>query len=138
MFDELVEFIFLKEGGYVNDPNDPGRETKYGISKRAYPNEDIKNMTKERAREIYRRDYWNKLNLDEVEFPMNLIMFDTAVNMGITAAKQLEGISSSWEDYLFRRIEYYSRLITAKFYLRGWVNRVLSIVDYIRKRSCQN
>ncbi|MBI5843910.1 MAG: hypothetical protein HZB23_04475 [Deltaproteobacteria bacterium] len=45
------------EGGYVNDPADPGGETRFGISRRAYPNEDIKALTRERAAEIYYRDY---------------------------------------------------------------------------------
>jgi lysozyme family protein len=134
-FEEAVQFILLKEGGYVNDPNDPGGETNFGISKRAYPNEDIKNMTKERAIEIYRKDYWNELNLDNVTFPMKLVMFDTAVNMGVTASKQLKHRCDGWEDYLFYRLEYYSRLPTARFYLRGWVNRILSLVEVIRRRN---
>ena len=44
------------EGGYVNNPNDKGGETKYGISKRAYPNLDIKNLTLKKAEEIYYND----------------------------------------------------------------------------------
>lgn len=42
-FDLAFEIIIGHEGGYVNDPRDPGGETRYGISKRAYPNEDINN-----------------------------------------------------------------------------------------------
>jgi len=41
-FERAVTHVLLHEGGYSNDPNDPGGETQYGISKRAYPNEDIK------------------------------------------------------------------------------------------------
>ena len=40
-FEEIIEVVLEHEGGYVNDPKDPGGETKYGVSKRAYPNEDI-------------------------------------------------------------------------------------------------
>ena len=71
------------EGGYVNDPDDPGGETMYGISKRAYPDVDIARLTAGQAMLIYRRDYWDALNLDKV---LNSIIsgeiFDTAVNMG--------------------------------------------------------
>ena len=49
-----------REGGWVDDPNDPGGKTKYGISKGTYPNVDIKNLTEEDAKSIYRRDYTKK------------------------------------------------------------------------------
>ena len=71
------------EGGYVNDPNDRGGETKYGISKRAYPNLDIKNLTLKQAEEIYYNDYWFALKLDYInELNISLELFDTCVNMG--------------------------------------------------------
>ena len=44
-FDEIISVVLHHEGGYVNDPKDPGGETNYGISKRAYPDVDIKNLT---------------------------------------------------------------------------------------------
>jgi len=56
-FERCIAFVLRHEGGYVNDPRDPGGETKYGISKRAYPGLDIKNLTEEQAKEIYRQDY---------------------------------------------------------------------------------
>tara|TARA_Y100001951_G_C11296045_1_gene275706 strand:+ start:4160 stop:4333 length:174 start_codon:yes stop_codon:yes gene_type:complete len=48
-FDASLEHVLLFEGGYVNDPRDPGGETRFGISKRSYPREDIRGMTRERA-----------------------------------------------------------------------------------------
>ena len=71
------------EGGYVFDPDDPGGETQFGISKRSYPDVDIAALTIDRAKEIYRGDYWDALHLDKVR--SGLIareIFDTAVNMG--------------------------------------------------------
>lgn len=76
------------EGGYVNDPADPGGETKYGISKRAYPDEDIANLTPERAAEIYRPDYWDAAHCNDLPWPVNLVVFDGAVNQGVFAAKR--------------------------------------------------
>lgn len=58
--------IIQIEWGYSNDPDDLGRETKYGISKRSYPDVDIKNLTVEGAIEIYTRDYWDKNNLSSI------------------------------------------------------------------------
>lgn len=79
-FDRLIGF----EAGYVNDPKDPGGETNWGISKRSYPNEDIRNLTREGAKQIYLRDFWNKTkNLyDSVRFQL----FDFGVNSGLTTA----------------------------------------------------
>ena len=49
-FDEIIDHVLEHEGGYVNDPKDLGGETKYGITKRFYPDVDIKNLTKEDAK----------------------------------------------------------------------------------------
>ena len=42
-FDEIIEVVLHHEGGYVNDPKDPGGETNFGIAKRSHPDVDIKN-----------------------------------------------------------------------------------------------
>lgn len=79
---EAIKFIIEHEGGYVNNPKDPGGETKYGIAKKFYPNEDIKNLTVDRAVEIYKKDYWDKCRCDEMPMAIALYVFDTAVNQG--------------------------------------------------------
>ncbi len=69
-FDDAISKLLNDEGGYVNDPSDPGGETKYGISKRAYPDLDIKSLTVAQAEQIYERDFWqpiyNSINSQEV------------------------------------------------------------------------
>ena len=55
-FDHCIELVLGHEGGYVDDPNDAGGETNWGISKRAYKDVDIKNLTKEEAKAIYKKD----------------------------------------------------------------------------------
>lgn len=70
------------EGGYSNDPADPGGETKYGISKRSYPHLDIKNLTREQARPIYRADFWGPAGCDAVPRALKYPLFDFAVNSG--------------------------------------------------------
>jgi len=77
------------EGGYSNDPHDPGGETKFGISKRSYPDEDIAALTLRRAKEIYRRDYWAPCRLDEFAHQeVAEAVFDFAVNSGPRRAIQ--------------------------------------------------
>lgn len=82
----FVETIGL-EGGYVFDPDDPGGETKFGISKRSYPNIDIAGLTIHAAKAIYFKDYWEVCRLNEVlSDKISGEIFDTAVNMGIKTA----------------------------------------------------
>lgn len=81
-FNKALEFILESEGGYVNHKADRGGETKYGISKQAYPEEDIPNLTIERAAEIYREDYWNAIHGDDLPSCIDYVIFDSAVNHG--------------------------------------------------------
>lgn len=82
-FDKVLAFTLTWEGGYVNDPADPGGETKYGISKKAYPSLNIANLTKEQAAEIYKRDYWDRGKCDKLPYPANIVHFDCCVNVGL-------------------------------------------------------
>lgn len=84
-FERALTIILREEGGYVNDPNDPGGETNFGISKRQYPDVDIKNLTHEQVAAIYKRDYWDKVKGDEIPWPLCLFVFDAAVNQGCDA-----------------------------------------------------
>ena len=68
------------EGGYVNNPRDPGGETKFGISKRSYPELDIENLTMRRRRAIYRRDFWEVLDGDRINGALMFQVFDMAMN----------------------------------------------------------
>lgn len=82
-FDEAFERLIAHEGGYVNDPRDPGGETNWGISKRSYPNLDIKALTREQAKSIYKRDYWDRAGANQYDPELGFAVFDAAVNSGI-------------------------------------------------------
>lgn len=88
-FDEAFERLIGHEGGYVNHPADPGGETKFGITKRTYPGEDIKGMTLDRAKAIYRRDFWGPAGCDSVPDGVRFDLFDAAVNSGVKTAVKL-------------------------------------------------
>lgn len=86
-FDLSIDTILKHEGGYVNNPTDPGGETNFGISKRSYPNVDIATLTIEKAKEIYRKDFWF---YDEIESQVIATkIFDIAVNMGAMPAHRM-------------------------------------------------
>lgn len=145
-FESAVKVILDHEGGYVNDKRDSGGETKYGISKRAYPDLDIKNLTKKQASEIYRKDYWNKIRGDNLPFGVALVLFDMAVNMGVKRSiKFLQHVVNTRADGIFgdrtlegtyhlspqyiaeeltkKRILYYTKLSNFDVYGTGWVSR---------------
>lgn len=89
-FRQAVEVVLAHEGGYINDPNDLGGETKYGISKRSYPNVDIKSLTKEQAIEIYYRDWWARYKYGDIkDLTVATKVFDLSVNMGPRTAHRL-------------------------------------------------
>ena len=82
-FERAVTVVLAHEGGYSNHAADPGGETKFGVSKRSYPNEDIKNLTLTRAKEIYFADFWSPYKYDGiVSDAFATKLFDTAVNVG--------------------------------------------------------
>ena len=85
-FDEAFDLLIGHEGGYVNNPADPGGETRYGVSKRAYPTEHIRNLTPDQVKQIYLRDYWTPAGCPSVPDAIRVDLFDMAVNSGIKAA----------------------------------------------------
>lgn len=98
-FERAFDFLMFVEGGYVNNKYDKGGKTKYGISKKAYPQEDIENLTIERAKEIYRRDYWESVYCDNLIPNLALVVFDFAVNSGVsTAVKYLQRAVNIYRD----------------------------------------
>lgn len=81
-FDDALKITLKWEGGYSDNSHDPGGETRFGISKRAYPDLDIENLTEDEAREIYRRDYWDAVSGDLLPPGVSTVVFDCAVNLG--------------------------------------------------------
>ena len=149
-FIKCVKVILANEGGYVYNSFDSGGETNFGISKRAFPNEDIKRMTIERATEIYYTRYWSLMHLDDItDINKALQLFDFAINVGVGRAvkkaqalvleeqdgligpKTIQAINEDLnfvEDYKLIRIYYYNQLIKdhpkMDIFLKGWERRV--------------
>ncbi|PPE03088.1 glycosyl hydrolase 108 family protein [Holospora curviuscula] len=89
-FEHAVSFILDHEGGYINDIDDDGGQTKFGISKRIYSDLDINALTVEQAKAIYKRDFWDpQLYKDIKDVNLATKVFDRAVNMGSNWAHRL-------------------------------------------------
>lgn len=110
-FDQAFAFVIGHEGGFTEDPRDPGnwtggavgrgqcRGTNHGISAAAYPTLDIRGLTPEAARAIYRRDYWDAANCGTLPPPLALLVFDAAVNAGVgRAVRWLQGAAGAAPD----------------------------------------
>jgi lysozyme family protein len=146
-FDTAFDRLIGHEGGYVNDPRDPGGETKFGISKRSYPGEDIAGLTLDRAKAIYRRDFWGPAGCDVVPGAVKFDLLDTAVNSGVkTAIKFLQRAAGETDDGVLgsrtvqaaqsmdparlqarfngHRLDYLNDLPTWPAFGRGWAQRV--------------
>ncbi|MDH4319877.1 MAG: N-acetylmuramidase [Desulfobulbaceae bacterium] len=100
-FEKAFKALIGVEGGYVNDPADPGGETKYGISKRSYPSLNIAALTITQAMGIYKRDFWDKARLDEiVDQAIAEEVFDSMVNIGPKVMRWLQRAYNltNWND----------------------------------------
>jgi lysozyme family protein len=146
-----IKLILDYEGGYVNDPNDPGGETKYGICKASYPSEDIRNLTLERAQEIYKRDYWDRAMCDQLPEKLAIEVFDCAVNQGVViairllqvtlhqevdgvlgpktlGAAQRAGDIGAWL-YLLQRAKRYMQTKKVEIYGNNWGTRLIQMAE---------
>lgn len=149
-FSQAVEIVLHHEGGYVYNDKDPGGETNFGISKRAYPLLDIKNLTKKEAVDIYKLHYWDAVKADILPAKLRLIVFDCAVNQGVSRAVRflqscvnvdVDGVlgdetllevtrfEESWllNLYAEKRHDHYVRLSTWKNFGAGWSKRLLDV-----------
>lgn len=156
-FSQLISPTY--EGGYSNDPKDPGGETKYGISKRSYPHLDIKSLTRDQVKPIYKADFWGPAGCDAVPQALKYPLFDFAVNsspkqavrvlqrrLGVTAdgiigPVTLQEIGLWREDTLalaftLDRMNFMTDLPNWPDHGKGWARRIRSIcLQIIEVRS---
>lgn len=151
-FLKAVELIFKHEGGLVDHPSDPGGLTNFGISQRAYPDLNIRGLSKPGAAAIYHRDYWLKIKGDDLPGAVALSVFDMAVNSGVIRSikimqrclglkedgiigpKTMEAVLATprytmIEKYRKERQKYYESLAGFKTFGKGWTRRTNETYD---------
>lgn len=152
-FDTCFDRLLGHEGGYVNDPADPGGETNWGISKRSYPDLDIHSLSRDDAKAIYLSDFWNKISADSLHPAVSFQLFDFAVNSGpdtaIRAFQRALGVADDgyWgpisaaaatkmdaKDQVMglnaERLDFMTRLSGWKTFGRGWARRIVKNLRY--------
>lgn len=144
-----LPIILQFEGGLVDDPNDPGGRTNKGVTKKVYdafrqrkglPIQDVALISDEEVREIYKGEYWDTVGGDTLEWPINLILFDTAVNTGVKQALTLKTSAGDVTDssfkykYLLYRAQFYGSIcfknIKLVKFLPGWLKRTIKLASY--------
>lgn len=158
-FAQAFNRVIGHEGGFQIDTRDRGnwtggivgkgllRGTKWGISAMSYPDEDIQGLTRQDAMKIYKRDWWDKLNLKDYPKVMRFQLFDAAINHGThnmavilqtAVGAEPDGVVGpvtlgyikklSHDDLVLRflscRLEFICQISTFGTYGRGWVRRV--------------
>ena len=86
---DAISVLLDVEGGYVKNLHDTGEETNFGISKKSYPYLDIKHLTRARAEEIYRKQWWEPLGCDSLPPVLATEFLCFAVNAGRREAVKL-------------------------------------------------
>lgn len=158
-FDKAFETVIGHEGGFTLNRADAGNwtggkvgigkllGTKYGIAANTYPNEDIKNLSLDRAKQLYKRDFWDKAKCDQLPYGLRFHVFDVSVNSGVSrgiktlqqaldinvdglignqtinAAESQDQAGVLIKFYSFR-IAFYTSLSTFSTFGKGWMNRV--------------
>ena len=80
-FDNAWNLLMELEGGIVDNPDDPGGLTKWGISQRSHPDVDIVNLTEEGAKAIYKEGYWPPYMDHISDWGVSAELFEQLVNM---------------------------------------------------------
>ncbi len=155
-FNQAIGKTLAHEGGakFTDDPDDRGGATKYGISQAAYPGLDIRNLSEQDARDIYKRDYWDRVHGDDITSQVIAEnIFDTCVNMGVRTGSRLAQLAADIEpadgiigsqsvkslngtdeglfiaNYTIAKIARYAYICnknrSQKRFLLGWINRAL-------------
>lgn len=160
-FHKCVEIILRHEGGFAEHPDDPGGATNFGITHKTLAawrevdkctREEVRTLPIDEAKEIYRAQYWNALNCDNLPAGVDLVTFDFGVNAGVgRSARMLQDVVAVEQDgqvgpitvgaanqidpefiittFSDKRMAYYRKLSHWDTFGRGWARRTTETRD---------
>lgn len=174
-FETSLRFVLKWEGDrFTNDPDDRGGATRFGIIQREYdsyrrrrglPARSVEFITRDEVREIYQHEYWQAVQGNRLPTPLDIVMFDTGVLMGVGRAirflqqslgvtvngiigsetlNALSGADSSAiaDEFLSRREAFLHRIVernpSQEKFLRGWLNRLNDLRRTIKQHDTLN
>ena len=152
-FQECLDLVLKSEGGWVNNPADPGGETNLGVTKRVWEEyvghavKTMKNLTKDDVAPMYELKYWRPCYCEVLPRGLDFVIFSMGVNAGpgrsvkllqqsigcvpdgVIGPRTRELISASNSANLIAKFsetrrEYYKSLKTFPIFGKGWIARV--------------
>lgn len=139
--EDILDAILAAEGGFVDDPEDLGGTTNFGITKatleayRGHPVtvEDVRNLPRAEAREIYRKNYVAPFEWASGDAEFLHLLVDSGVQHGVGRCQSwLAETGHDYNAFLKRRIRFYGEIITARpanaKFAKGWLARVAGFV----------
>jgi lysozyme family protein len=166
-FESAISEVLLAEGGYVDHPDDRGGPTNYGITQKTLSDflgreatkEEVRSMTIDTVRQIYKSNYWDRLKLSFViDSRLSNVIFDQAVNRGTRrVAEQIQKIVGVKQDgiigpltlkainnmdskkmllnFIKQSQDAYVSIVTHNpsqlVFLSGWIKRTHKFLDYV-------
>lgn len=145
LFKKALLFVLCREGGYVNNPKDPGGATNKGITQGTYNAwrkakglgaKDVRNITDAEVKEIYYKNYWLKSGCDKMTSKFAVVCFDTAVNMGVGRVGEfLKDCQYNDIDMFYlariRKYNEFAKNANQRTFLHGWLNRLFALIDFV-------
>ena len=140
-FLKALAFVLAHEGGWADNPQDPGGATMKGITIGAYTrwraaqgleeptNDDLRAITDDEVEQIYLGDYWLASGADKLKWPVSLAHFDAAVNSGVgQAATFLAQSGGDFNEYMGQRVTWYTNLGKWDLFGKGWTRRCADVL----------
>ena len=139
--DAAISKTLTYEGGFVNDPRDPGGATNWGITiadarkywlPEATP-DDVKAMPKSVAISIYQQKYWAKMGCDARPTGVDFVEFDFGVNSGVARSLNYRAAMPALapvpyvKEFCARRSSFLQGLKTFSVFGKGWTRRVADV-----------
>jgi lysozyme family protein len=154
-FDKALEVVLKLEGGWSNDPSDPGGETNHGITiavaRQFGYTGDMRDIPMSVVKTIYKDLYWDEVRGDNLPWPLCLYVFDCAVNQGPRVARMLlqkavdtpqDGILGNntmakvqksgpwhWAKFMAYRAQRYTGTRNYDLYGTGWLTRLFEVAS---------
>lgn len=160
-FDDALAAVLEHEGGFVNHPQDPGGMTNLGVTKRVWEawvgktvsEADMRALTPALVAPMYRKQYWDAVKGDELPSGLDYLMFDFAINAGVSRAirtmqraigttpdgaigpKTMQALRDADPDALIDKFSdekeaFYRSLPTFATFGRGWLRRVAEVKSH--------
>lgn len=140
-FESCLQFVLTQEGGYVNNPHDPGGATQHGITQRTYDrwlakqgllSKPVLHITDAEVETIYKTEYWDAYKLESMPEVWQLFLFDSYVQHRPEVVRGFAAGNASVSDALWARVAYYADLNNFLYFGRNWIRRMCHLRKALR------